>query len=117
MRLPASLLNSSAIVYVESNARGAMGQPTQTLSVIGKTACRCDFKSQMQDGPPNEKTAQTYKVYLPGMWALTTNNWIKVATPSGREVTGQVLTSADPGGLGHHTEATIMSRLPAPSVI
>lgn len=116
MSLPAALLNSSATIYAENNTKGSMGQPLQYLSVIGKTKCRCDFKSQSQDGPPSEKTAQTYKVYLPGMWALTANNWIRIVTPSGRDVTGQVTTSSDAGGLGHHTAATIICRKTAPSV-
>jgi hypothetical protein len=116
MSPPAALLNSSATIYAENTTKGSMGQPLQSLSVIGRTKCRCDFKSQSQDGPLHEQTAETYKVYLPGVWLLTTDNWIKVVTPSGRNMTGQVTTSSDAGGLGHHTAVTIVCRKPAPSV-
>lgn len=114
--IPASLLNSTATIYREVNTKGSMGQTVQRLVFVATVKCRCDFKSQARDTSPIEETAQTFRVYMPGMWYLTTSNWIKIATPSGRTETGQVTTCADPGGMGHHTAINMLVRSPLPPV-
>lgn len=111
-----SLLNSTATIYRETNTKGSMGQSVQGLVFVATIKCRCDFKSQSRDTSPIEETVQSYRVYLPGKWFLTTSNWVKIATESGRIETGQVTTCADPGGLGHHTAINIVARTPLPPV-
>lgn len=116
MTIPYRLLNSSAEIFYESNAKGSMGQPVQTLQLVSKTVCRCDLKSQSKDNSPIEQTVQTARVYLPGSVALTTSNWIRVTSPLGKILTGQVQSVSEPGLMGHHTAATIIVRNPTPDI-
>lgn len=116
MPLPERLLNSCATIYLEANAKGSMGQPVQTLTVVGTPRCRVDFKSIERDGPPIEGEAQTFSVYLAGSWPLTASHWVKVHTASGRVATGQVATSSEAAGLGHNTALTVICRTPVPVV-
>lgn len=116
MKLPYRLLNSSAEIFYESNTKGSMGQPVQSLQLVSKTMCRCDLRSQSKDIAPIEQTVQTARVYLQGSVNLNTSNWIRITSPSGIVLTGQVASVSQPGLLGHHTAATIIVRSPTPDI-
>jgi hypothetical protein len=116
MTIPYNLLNSTAEIFVETNTKGAMGQPVQSLQLVTTTKARCDLRTETRDDAPIEQTAKTARVYLPGSISLTTSNWIRVTAPNGNTITGQVLSVSEPGLMGHHTAATIVARLPIPSI-
>lgn len=116
MTIPARLLNSTAEIYSETNTKGAMGQPVQSLQLVSRVPCRCDLRSFTRDEAPIEQTAQTAKVYLSGSVNLTTSHWIKVTATSGRTFTGQVTSVSEAGLTAHHTAVNITARTPTPPV-
>jgi len=116
MTIPLRLLTSQAEIYSETNTKGTMGQPVQSLQLVSTVPCYCDLKSQQRDDSPIEQTAQTARLYLSGSVMLTTSSWVRVTSRSGRVFTGQVASVSEPGLAAHHTAVNIISR-PLPPVV
>lgn len=114
--IPLRILNSQAEIFVETNTKGTMGQPVQSLQLVSIRACYCDLKTLQRDDSPIEQTAQTARLYLAGSVTLTTSSWIRVTSRSGRQFTGQVTSISEPGLVAHHTAVNLISR-PLPPVV
>ena len=114
--IPLRILNSQAEIFAETNTKGTMGQPVQSLQLTSIQACYCDLKSQQRDDSPIEQTAQTARLYLAGSVNLTTSNWVRVTSRSGRVFTGQVASVSEPGLAAHHTAVNLISR-PLPPLV
>jgi hypothetical protein len=117
MNFPERLLNATATIYREVNAKGSLGQVTQTLVAVVSTRCRVDQKSTTRSvaGGSFEQTSGRYTVYLPGVQAqpIEESYWIKVTTGIGITFTAQIASVRLPAMLDHHTELEVVRRAPA----
>jgi len=116
MGIPNHLFNATAIFYNEDNPKGAFGQPSKVLTVIGKAKVRCDMTNEarmVQDGNFEQKR-RVFRLFtnvLPPM--LDTKTWVRVkANANGMTFLGQIDSIRYPGLSGHHSELTVIENPP-----
>lgn len=116
MNFPGRLLNADAKIYQEVNAKGSLGQVTQSLVLVASMRCRLDQKSTTRTiaGGSFEQTTGRYTVYLPGVQVqpIEENFWLKITTAIG-VIVAQVASVRLPAMLNHHTELEVVKRSPA----
>lgn len=108
-------MTATVAIYQEQITRGSMGDAQTVLALIQTTRGRADLKSTNRTAGEYMQAPHFLTVYLNGSWDLSSRHWLKV-TQGGTVYLGQVVSTRNPGLMGHHLECQIECRKNPPEI-